>query len=232
MSICLLGMDSKVKTSVLEISVSTQQPLIRLCNALDWIWLSNLVLPDLKRTTDAGFLRVGRKLWLRTHLGIYLLQCYTGKTDRQMEEELKSNAEYQAFCGKTILGKLWHCPHHTKLETFRNRLSPETQNRLNECIVKTAEKLGYADPSNLDQDSTVQEANLAYPSDARLLVKLGEKCHGVLKFLSEKRSKLRVPKRLRVDLKKIRQQGLGYFLVYPCLGFALHDCALSTQEIE
>jgi transposase, IS5 family len=215
MSICLLGMDSKLKSSVLEISVPSQRPLVQLANALDWNWLSNLILPDLKRTTQKGFWRVGRKLRLRVHLAIYLLQSYSGKTDRQIEEELQVNAEYQVFCGRTILGKLWHCPDHTKLETFRNRLSPETQNRLNECVVKAAEKLGFADPSVLDQDSTVQEANLAYPSDARLLVKLAEKCKGVLSYLSSQRSrlKLRIPRLLHLDLKKIRKQGLAYFFL-------------------
>jgi hypothetical protein len=42
-----------------------------------------------------------------------------------------------------------------------------------------ATELGFADPSAMDIDSTVQEANIAYPSDAHLMVKMTLLVHKV-----------------------------------------------------
>jgi len=109
---------------------------------------------------------------LRIHLGVYLLQQLFNKTDRQIEYDVKDNAAYQLFCGRGIIDK-WHCPDHTKIEEFRSRLSPEVQQELANHLAVLASKLGFAKAKDLDIDSTVQEANMVYPSDVHLLVKLG-----------------------------------------------------------
>jgi transposase len=95
------------------------------------------------------------------HLAAYLLQKIYDLTDRQVEYGIKDNAAYQVFCGKGIV-EGWHPPDHTKIEVFRNRLSPETQRALANETAKIAISLGFADPRETDIDSTVQEANIAY----------------------------------------------------------------------
>jgi transposase, IS5 family len=79
----------------------------------------------------------------------------------------------------------WHAPDHTKIEEFRSRLSPETQRRLANEVAVWARALGFADPSAMDIDSTVQEANIAYPADAQLMRKLAQKCAKVLAFVKQ-----------------------------------------------
>ena len=66
----------------------------------------------------------------------------------------------------------WYVPDHTKIEEFRSRLSPETQRQMANVVAVWATALGFADPAAMDIDSTVQEANIAYPSDAHLMVKM------------------------------------------------------------
>ena len=66
----------------------------------------------------------------------------------------------------------WHAPDHTKIEHFRSRLSPETQRMIANSLAPLAVKLGFADPHESDFDSTVQEANIAYLSDASLMSRL------------------------------------------------------------
>src|SRR3989442_9507982 len=118
-----------------------------------------MVLPDLKRTTVKGQWWLGRKLAVRIHHGAFLLQWLYHLTDRQVEWAIKDNAAYQLFCGRGGVA-LWHVPDHTKIEEFRSRLSPETQRQVANAIAVWATRLGFADLSTMDIDSTLQAANI------------------------------------------------------------------------
>lgn len=170
MSICLSGMTAKIKAEVVSIFIKPDHPLVMLSNSLPWQELAEMAMPDVQKTKK-GFWFLGRKLKLRTHLGVYLLQLIHNMTDRDAERFVLDNAAFQLFCG---LGSVenWKCPDHTKIEEFRNRLSNETQNAIANFMAQLGVRLGAADPSMLDQDSTVQEANMAYPADANIMVKL------------------------------------------------------------
>jgi transposase, IS5 family len=211
MSICDSGVESNVRSSIVSIKITSEHPLIQLCNALNWQKLSEMVLPDLKASTKKGQWWLGRKLRLRIHLAIYLLQQLFNKTDRQIEYDAKDNAAFQIFCGKFIVDK-WHVPDHTKIEKFRSRLSPETQKQLANEIAASAVKLGFGDPSEIDIDSTVQEANMAYPADSGLLKKLGMMAGKAAAFLN-KSVKQFIKTPLKVDVKKIGKKAREYFFL-------------------
>jgi IS5 family transposase len=186
-------------------------PLIKLANALPWALLIAMVIPDLKRTTAKGFWWTGRRLLVRVHLAAYILQKLYDLTDRQVEYGLKDNAAHQLFAGKAIIAG-WRSPDHTKVEEFRSRLSPETQRLLANEIAKVAVGLGFADPSELDIDSTVQEANIAYPSDAILMTKLAGLGRKVVDFLRTKTSGF-LPADLTVDMKAMKAKARAYFFM-------------------
>jgi len=171
MSICFSGLDTPYCGQPVTIDVSPAHPLIQLAQVIPWQALTDMVLPDLKCTTAKGKWWLGRKLKLRIHLGAFLLQWLYHLTDRQGEWAIKDNAAYQLFCGRGVVNN-WHPPDHTKLEEFRSRLSPETQRHVANQVAMWATALGFADPSKMDIDSTIQEANIAYPSDAQLMVKM------------------------------------------------------------
>lgn len=189
MSICKSGMDNQfLKAQKIMVEVSPTHPLIKLMNALDWAGLDKLILPDLKKSTSKLKWWLGRKLKVRIHLGVFLLQQLLNETDRGMERQLCDNAVYAVFCGKTFVHN-WNIPDHTKIEEFRSRLSPQTQCALTNAIVKLAAKKGFANPAHIDIDSTIQTPDMQYPATVNLLVKaavVGRRVQKILmKFMPE-----------------------------------------------
>jgi IS5 family transposase len=210
MSLCLDGLNAKLEDTLVSTAVFSSVPLIVLANALNWEWIAALAMNDLKRTAK-GFWQVGRRLLLRLHLAVMILQCLLKETDRGIEKRIQETPVLQVFCGYGILPK-WRCPDHTKIEDFRNRLSPETQKAIGHYVLQIAAQYGFADAAWMDVDSTVQEANIAYPSDATLMKKLAEKSHRVLSFLREK-AKTYLPKGLSIDIEQIRKKAQSYFFL-------------------
>ena len=209
MSICLYGINDKVAGEAIRVNISHDHPLIKLSNVLPWNEMTNLVLPELQTTTAKGKWKIGRALMLRIHLGVYMLQQLFNKTDRQIEYDVKDNAAYQLFCGIGIIDK-WHCPDHTKIEEFRSRLSPEVQQKLANSLAVLASGLGFANSNKLDIDSTVQEANMTYPSDVHLLTKLGIMAKKVWKYLIPKSSTFQLSP-ITVNLKEIKAKARACF---------------------
>src|SRR5499433_3273901 len=184
MSIGFSGLDTPCCLQPVTIEVSPTHPLLQLARVIPWQTLADMVLPDLKRTTPQGTWWLGRKLTLRLHLGAFLLQWLSNLTDRQVEWALKDNAAYQLLCGRGLIDP-WHAPDHTKIAAFRSRLSPETQRHVANAVAVWATPLGFADPATMDIDSTVQEANIAYPSDAHLMVKMTLLVHKVWTYMKQ-----------------------------------------------
>lgn len=209
MSIDKSGIRSNVKGGEITIKVSNEHKLIKLANAIVWERLAEIIMPNLKKTTKKLRWWLGRPLQLRIHLGAYILQQLFNHTDRATEESIRNNAAYQIFCGKLIVKK-WHCPDHTKIEEFRSRLSPETQQSIANEISKLAVSIGFADPSKTDIDSTIQEANMTYPSDANLMVKLGASAKKVSEYLNKKISYFQLTP-LKFDITKIKSLARKYF---------------------
>ena len=129
-----------------------------------------MVLPDLQRTTAKGKWWLGRKLMLRIHLGAFLLQWLYNLTDRQVDWAIKDNAAYQLFCGRGVVDT-WRPPDHTKIEEFRSRLSPDaaTSRQSGRRVGHGARLCG---PLEDGCGFNHPKANIAYPSDAQLMVKM------------------------------------------------------------
>jgi IS5 family transposase len=209
MGLCLTGLDAKLTATTIQIHVPLEHPYIKLANTLDWRSMTEIILNDLKRSTLTRLWWVGRKLFLRPHLGAFILQALTKMTDRHTEEMIRGNALYQAFCGKSIMDQ-WKCPDHTSIEKFRNRITPPTQQKLVSYVVTLARGLGFADPSMMDVDSTVQESAMAYPSDAHLLTKLAYKCKKVIAFV---KTAAGAAQSLDVDIKAVKKKAKEYFFL-------------------
>lgn len=211
MSLDMSDGDMAVKPGAVSITVTAEHPLLRLANALPWMTLVAMVMSDLKSTTPKGRWWMGRKLSVRLHLAVYLLQKIYDLTDRQAEYGVRDNAAYQLFSGKGLVSG-WHPPDHTKIAAFRGRLSPETQRLLANEATKIAVALGFADPSDTDFDSTVQEANIAYPADANLMTKLAGLGKKVVDYLRTKTRGL-LPLSVTVAMKTVKQKARAYFFM-------------------
>jgi len=213
MGFCTSGIDQKLENSKIVIYVKEDHPLVKLANTIDWERLTGLVLPDLKNSTTKLKWWFGRKLCLRTHLGVYLLQQLLNATDRGIEQHIKFNAAYQMFCGKTIV-KNWHCPDHTKIEEFRSRLSPATQCFLANEIARLAAKKRFAKPEHIDIDSTIQEPNMQYPSISNMLIKITGMARGVQKLLMEKCDLSQLTDTMKhIDMRQTKALARTYFFI-------------------
>jgi len=148
MSLDVDGFSEIVSGGVVSIVVAPDHRLIKLAQKLPWEEMLELVLSDLQ-CTDKKHWWMGRPLRVRIHLGIYILQQMFDVTDRVAEQQVRDKAAFRLFCGYGILTK-WHAPDHTKIETFRSRLSAETQRQLANLISQQATKLGYANPAEFD----------------------------------------------------------------------------------
>lgn len=211
MTISLEGASSRVDARTVLVPVSANHPLIGLANALPWKDLMDLCAEELKRTTAKGFWWTGRSIQVRTHLGAFLIQKLYNLTDRATEYGIRDNAAYRLFCGASVI-KVWRAPDHTKIEEFRSRLSPETQRAIANSLAQLAVKFGYADPSEIDIDSTVQEANIAYPSDAALMTKLCGMGKKLIDYLLKHTRRL-VPEGAGIDMKAIKEKARSYFFL-------------------
>jgi IS5 family transposase len=98
---------------------------------------------------------------------------------------------------------------HTKIEAFRSRLQPETQRTLANQIAVHAVKLKYAHPAQFDIDSTVQKANISYPSAANLLVKVALVAKRLVKPLNALKNTATAT--YQVSLKRIKALLMVYF---------------------
>lgn len=214
MSICDSGIGIKLFSQSITIQVPKDHPLLILANGLPWEAMFCLIEEDLRNSTMLKKLHYGRKLKGRIHLGAYLLQKMYDYKDRQTEQAIRDNAAYQVFCGYGIVDK-WHCPDHTKIEKFRSRLSPETQQQLANILCKHAAALSAADPNNIDIDSTVQEANMTYPTDAKMLRKLGGLAFKVIDGLKQFASAAMKNKTadIVVDIKTIASKARNCFFL-------------------
>ncbi len=207
MSLDVEGFSELVEGGVVTIMVNHENRLLKLARSLPWEEMLESILPDLKRTEKKCWW-VGRPMRVRIHLGVYILQQMFDLTDRIAEQQVRDNAAFRLFCGYGLLKK-WHAPDHTKIEAFRSRLTAETQRKLANLMAQQAVKLNYANPTELDVDSTVQEANISYPAIANLLIKVAILASRVGKGLNQLRHN--GVQHYRVGLTNLKQIALYYF---------------------
>lgn len=212
MSICDSGIGRKLFGQEIVVTVPQNHPLIVLANQLPWDKMLQLVEDDIKQSTPLKQLHYGRKLKVRIHIGAYLLQKMYNLTDRATEEGIRDNAAYQVFCGVGIVDK-WNHPDHTKIEAFRSRLSPDTQQKLANLMCKNAVDKGLAEAQDIDIDSTAQEANMTYPTDAKMLRKIGTVALKVAKSLKKILPNCGAGMNLEVNIKSIASKARACFFL-------------------
>lgn len=210
MSFNLNALGEQLQDVSITLMVSTKEPLIQLANLIDWQRVAHIAEADLQKTKKRLWW-LGRKLNLRSHLAVMILQVLLKTTDRGIETQIRRSPIYQVFCGNSIVVN-WHCQDHTRIEKFRNRLTPATHKAIGDYVLKLAVQVGFANPSMVDIDSTVQEANMSYPSDASLMRKLAQKCAKVINFMRNVKATY-LPEQIKIDLKMLEKKGKEYFFL-------------------
>ncbi len=189
----------KLKTKII---VPKKHFLITLALSIPWEEFARMAIVDLYRDKK----RSGRKLNIRLHLGAFILQTLFRWTDRELEENLNFYSPARVFCG--VEGKAFD---HSSYVKFRNRLTEETAKNFNVSLLKVAIKKGFTGAEFLDFDSTVQEANIEYPSDMRMMQSLTRKSQKVLRCLAEAGSNKACKYLKKIDGKKLSKKFKSYF---------------------
>jgi hypothetical protein len=205
MSLDTSGLKYPIPTKLkIDVSVPKTHPMIILAKKLPWQQMADLVIEDLYKDRR----RSGRKLKIRLHLGAFILQAMNKWTDRTLEDMVKHHAPTMIFCG---LSKSSQGLDHSQYTRFRNRISEEVAKKLSSMIIQEAESHGFTNSTTMDFDSTVQEANICYPSDISMMRKLVQKGEKILNHLVEQGSiKAKVIKET-INFKKIGKDIKGYF---------------------
>jgi len=183
------------------IHVDAKHPFVVASGQIDWQKLFLELNPVLYKGIRKF---LGRKLDLRAHCGIFILQASHNWTDRFSEEMLRYYAPVRIFCG--YVQNSTKSIDHTKIEKFRNRLGKEGAEILNKYLLNLAKKHNFTNGKQLDTDTTVQEAGISYPADLNLMKKLRERAiHIASKILGKSSSKIRELKVLENAARKMEK---------------------------
>ncbi len=189
-----------------------------LADTIDWQFLSDKCGENY--TDRAGHLPLSTRLMA----GLHILKYADNLSDEETCARWVENPYYQYFCGEEFF--LHELPFdRSSMTRWRQRMGEEKLQTLLAESLCVAVKLGATKPSDFRQvivDTTVQEKNVAFPTDAKLchrarerLVKLA-KGHGIKLRQSYKRvgknalimqqryAHARHYKRARKQLKKLK----------------------------
>ena len=168
--------------SSLENMLSHQHPLSQLSNNINWERFENAFSPLYCSTN-------GRPAHsIRLICGLLILKHLRNVSDEMVVYQWSENAYYQYFCGQLEFTPKEPCDA-SELVHFRNRIGEKGM----EIILAESIRVNtdHDDEDHFDTafiDSTVQEKNVTYPTDAKLHKKI---IKNVLKIAREKSLPLR-----------------------------------------
>ena len=200
---------SKINYPVMDnlktiITIPEKHFLMTLSEVIPWKEYADLAIEDLYKDKR----RSGKKLNIRLHLAAFILQTLFRWTDRELEENLNFYAPARVFCGIADRVKAYD---HSSYVKFRNRLSDKTASKFNVSLLKVATRRGFTGTQFMDFDSTVQEANIEYPADIRMMQSIFRKGTKILKGLSEAGSTKAENLLQQFDIKQITKDFKSYF---------------------
>jgi transposase, IS5 family len=175
--------------SSLEDTLDQKHPLYILANKIDWKVFDDAFLPLF--CEDKG--RPAKPIRLMT--GLLILKHLRNISDESVVEQWSENIYYQYFCGEGVFVPGVPC-EASQLVHFRKRIGESGA----ELILKESIRVNEDDSNddNVNIDTTVQEKNITFPTDAKLHKKIIRKCK-----LIAGREQLPVRQTYTFNLKKI-----------------------------
>ena len=156
--------------------INPNHPLVRLAKIIDWNLLDNEL--------GVHFATVGAAaLPTRLMAGLLYLQHLHNLSDEMVLEQWLESPYYQYFCGETFFQHDFPC-HPTSLVKWRKRLGEEGCEWLLTQTIQAGLKLKVIKPASLKRvvvDTTVQEKNITFPTDAKLYNKARQQLTQVAK---------------------------------------------------
>lgn len=113
---------------------------------------------------------------IRLLVGLHYLKHAFSESDESVVERWVENPYWQRFCGfETFQTRIPLVP--SNLVQWRKRVGPERLELLLKEVIETAKRKGWLKTGDMDRvnvDTTVQEKNITYPTDAKLCHKMRE----------------------------------------------------------
>ena len=135
---------------------------------------------------------------IRLMVGLLILKHVRNLSDESIVEQWAENAYYQYFCGEKVFAAKAPCVA-TELVEFRKRIGEEGI----ELIFKESIRVNGKDGKEQEAttDTTVQEKNITFPTDAKLHKKIIKKCVALAEReeLKLRQKYTRVVKKLSLD---------------------------------
>lgn len=178
--------------STFEEQLNHQHPLYILARQIKW---------EIFEAAFAGLYSAGMGAPakpIRLMVGLLILKHVRNLSDESMVEQWAENAYYQYFCGEKIFASQPPCVA-TELVEFRKRIGEKGI----ELIFKESIRVNGRDAEEQEAttDTTVQEKNITFPTDARLHKKIIRKCVALAdrEGIELRQTYVRVVKKLSLD---------------------------------
>jgi IS5 family transposase len=147
-----------------------KHPLYLLANQIDWSVFEKAFEP--LYSADRG--RPGKPI--RLMVGLLILKHIRNISDESVVEQWSENIYYQYFCGESSFVPGVPC-EASELVHFRRRIGESGVELILKESIRVNGKDGEDEQVNID--TTVQEKNITFPTDAKLHKKIIKKCQAI-----------------------------------------------------